>query len=301
MVRAGVLALVGNTPLVELQRLPGPESARVLGKLEGRNPSGSVKDRAVLAILEDAAERGLLAPGGTVVEASAGNTALALAVIGAALGYRVVITAPESVPLERRRLITRFGAEMRLTPAPQGMAGSQEAARRMAERDGALFLDQFRHPATVRAHQEGTGREVLEQARGVVDAFVAGVGTGGTITGAGGLLKARLPGVRVVAVEPARSPLLSRGAAGDHGIPGLGPDFVPPVLDRALIDQVVTVSEEEAKRAMLAMAVREGLLVGLSSGAATAAALQVARELGPGATVVTVWPDTGERYVAPPP
>ena len=301
MVRAGVLALVGNTPLVELQRLPEPDSARVLGKLEGRNPSGSVKDRAVLAILEDAAERGLLAPGGTIVEASAGNTALALAVIGAALGYRVVITAPESVPLERRRLITRFGAEVRLTPAPQGMAGSQEAARRMAERDGALFLDQFRHPATVRAHQEGTGREVLEQAQGVVDAFVAGVGTGGTITGAGGLLKARLPGVRVVAVEPARSPLLSRGAAGDHGIPGLGPDFVPPVLDRALIDQVVTVSEEEARRTMLEMAVREGLLVGLSSGAATAAALQVARDLGPGATVVTVWPDTGERYVAPPP
>ena len=301
MVRAGVLALVGNTPLVELQRLPEPDSARVLGKLEGRNPSGSVKDRAVLAILEDAAERGLLAPGGTVVEASAGNTALALAVIGAALGYRVVITAPESVPLERRRLITRFGAEVRLTPAPQGMAGSQEAARRMAERDGALFLDQFRHPATVRAHQEGTGREVLEQAQGVVDAFVAGVGTGGTITGAGGLLKARLPGVRVVAVEPARSPLLSRGVAGDHGIPGLGPDFVPPVLDRALIDQVVTVSEEEARRTMLAMAVREGLLVGLSSGAATAAALRVARELGPGATVVTVWPDTGERYVAPRP
>ena len=299
--RAGVLALVGNTPLVELQRLPEPDSARVLGKLEGHNPSGSVKDRAVLAILEDAAERGLLAPGGTIVEASAGNTALALAVIGAALGYRVVITAPESVPLERRRLITRFGAEVRLTPAPQGMAGSQEAARRMAERDGALFLDQFRHPATVRAHQEGTGREVLEQAQGVVDAFVAGVGTGGTITGAGGLFKARLPGVRVVAVEPARSPLLSRGAAGDHGIPGLGPDFVPPVLDRALIDQVVTVSEEEARRTMLAMAVREGLLVGLSSGAATAAALQVARDLGPGATVVTVWPDTGERYVAPPP
>ena len=301
MVRAGVLALVGNTPLVELQRLPEPDSARVLGKLEGRNPSGSVKDRAVLAILEDAAERGLLAPGGTIVEASAGNTALALAVIGAALGYRVVITAPESVPLERRRLITRFGAEVRLTPAPQGMAGSQEAARRMAERDGALFLDQFRHPATVRAHQEGTGREVLEQAQGVVDAFVAGVGTGGTITGAGGLFKARLPGVRVVAVEPARSPLLSRGAAGDHGIPGLGPDFVPPVLDRSLIDQVVAVTEEEARRTMLAMAVREGLLVGLSSGAATAAALQVARELGPGATVVTVWPDTGERYVAPPP
>ena len=301
MVRAGVLALVGNTPLVELQRLPEPDSARVLGKLEGHNPSGSVKDRAVLAILEDAAERGLLAPGGTIVEASAGNTALALAVIGAALGYRVVITAPESVPLERRRLITRFGAVVRLTPAPQGMAGSQEAARRMAERDGALFLDQFRHPATVRAHQEGTGREVLEQAQGVVDAFVAGVGTGGTITGAGGLLKARLPGVRVVAVEPARSPLLSRGAAGDHGIPGLGPDFVPPVLDRALIDQVITVSEEEARRAMLAMAVREGLLVGLSSGAATAAALQVARDLGPGATVVTVWPDTGERYLAPPP
>ena len=301
MGRAGVLALVGNTPLVELQRLPEPDSARVLGKLEGHNPSGSVKDRAVLAILEDAAERGLLAPGGTIVEASAGNTALALAVIGAALGYRVVITAPESVPLERRRLITRFGAEVRLTPAPQGMAGSQEAARRMAERDGALFLDQFRHPATVRAHQEGTGREVLEQAQGVVDAFVAGVGTGGTITGAGGLLKARLPGVRVVAVEPARSPLLSRGAAGDHGIPGLGPDFVPPVLDRSLIDQVVAVTEEEARRTMLAMAVREGLLVGLSSGAATAAALQVARDLGPGATVVTVWPDTGERYVAPPP
>ena len=301
MGRAGVLALVGNTPLVELQRLPGPESARVLGKLEGHNPSGSVKDRAVLAILEDAAKRGLIAPGGTIVEASAGNTALSLAVIGAALGYRVVITAPESVPLERRRLITRFGAEVRLTPAPQGMAGAQETARRMAEGGGALFLDQFRHPATVRAHREGTGREVLEQTQGAVDAFVAGVGTGGTIAGAGGLLKARHPGVHIVAVEPARSPLLSRGVAGDHGIPGLGPDFVPPALDRSLIDQVIAVTEEEARRTMLEMAVQEGLLVGLSSGAATAAALQVAQELGPGATVVTVWPETGERYVAPPP
>ena len=300
MGRVGLLALVGNTPLVELRRLPGPGSARVLGKLEGRNPSGSVKDRAVLAILEDAAERGLLPAGGTIVEASAGNTALSLAVVGAALGYRVIIIAPESVPLERRRLITRFGAEMRLTPGLQGMAGAHEEARRMAERDGALFLDQFRHPATVRAHQEGTGREVLEQTGGVVDAFVAVVGTGGTLTGVGSLLKARLPRVRIVAVEPARSPLLSQGAAGDHGIPGLGPDFVPPVLDRTLIDHVVAVSEEEASRTIQEMATREGLLVGLSSGAATAAALQVARELGPGSTVVTVWPDTGERYVAPP-
>ncbi len=301
MGRAGVLALVGNTPLVELQRLPGPESARVLGKLEGHNPSGSVKDRAVLAILEDAAAQGLLASGGTVVEASAGNTALSLSVIGAALGYRVLIITPESVPLERRRLITRFGAEMRLTPAPQGMVGAQEAARRMAERDGALFLDQFRHRATVRAHAEGTGREVLEQTGGIVDAFVAGVGTGGTITGAGGVLKASLPGVRIVAVEPSRSPLLSQGRAGGHGIPGLGPDFVPPVLDRSLIDRVIAVSEDDAMRTMQEMASQEGLLVGLSSGAATAAALHVARELGPGATVVTVWPDTGERYLAPPP
>ena len=300
MARAGVPALVGNTPLIELRRLPGPESARVLGKLEGRNPSGSVKDRAVLAILEDAAERGLLSAGGTVVEASAGNTALSLAVVGAALGFRVVITAPESAPMERRRLITRFGAEVRLTPGPQGMWGAQEAARRMAERDGAFLLDQFRHPATVRAHRDGTGREVLEQVGGAVDAFVAGVGTGGTLTGVGSVLRARFPGVRIVAVEPARSPLLSRGTAGDHGIPGLGPDFVPPVLDRSLIDQVIAVAEEEARRTMLAMATREGLLVGLSSGAATAAALQVARELGPGATVVTVWPDTGERYIAPP-
>ena len=301
MGRAGVLALVGNTPLVELQRLPGPESARVLGKLEGHNPSGSVKDRAVLAILEDAAESGLLAPGGTVVEASAGNTALSLAVIGAALGYRVVITAPESVSMERRRLITRFGAVMRLTPSVQGMWGAQEAARRAAEQDGALFLDQFRHPATVRAHRDGTGRELLEQTGGAVDAFVAGVGTGGTITGAGGVLRARHPGVRIVAVEPTRSPLLSRGEAGDHGIPGLGPNFVPPVLDRSLIDQVIAVSEDDARRTMHEMAAHEGLLVGLSAGAATAAALQVARELGPGATVVTVWPDTGERYLAPPP
>ena len=301
MGRAGVLALVGNTPLVELQRLPGPESARVLGKLEGHNPSGSVKDRAVLAILEDAAESGLLAPGGTVVEASAGNTALSLAVIGAALGYRVVITAPESVSMERRRLITRFGAVMRLTPSVQGMWGAQEAARRAAEQDGALFLDQFRHPATVRAHRDGTGRELLEQTGGAVDAFVAGVGTGGTITGAGGVLRARHPGVRIVAVEPARSPLLSRGEAGDHGIPGLGPNFVPPVLDRSLIDQVVAVSEDDARRTMHEMATHEGLLVGLSAGAATVAALQVARDLGPGATVVTVWPDTGERYLAPPP
>ena len=294
------LELVGKTPLVELQHLPEPPTARVLGKLESRNPSGSIKDRVVLAILREAEARGALKPGDTIVEASAGNTAISLALIATAMGYHVVATLPEGVSLERRHMLIHLGAEVHVSAARGGMAGAQEAARALAKRDGYFLLGQFDNPANPQAHRETTAREILESTGGVVDAFVAGVGTGGTITGVGDVLKREAPGALVVAVEPMSSPLLSQGQVGSHRIPGLGPDFKPPLLDQSVIDEVIAVSDEDAAMMMSELARREGLLVGISSGANTFAALQVAQRLGPGKSVVTVWPDTGERYLVLP-
>jgi cysteine synthase A len=283
---------------VQLRHLPRTRWARVLGKLESVNPSGSVKDRMVLAILRDAESRGALKPGDTVIEASAGNTAISLALLAAALGYQALVTMPESVPQDRQRILAHLGAEVRLTAADQGMAGAQEEARRLAQADGCFFLDQFGSLMNAQVHQETTAREILEATDGSLEAFVAGVGTGGTITGVGRALKAALPSILVVAVEPLRSPLLSRGRSGDHRIPGLGPDFMPPALDRQVIDEIVTVSDEDAARTMRRLIGEEGLFLGLSSGASTLAALRVAQRLGAGKTVVTLWPDSGNRYVS---
>ena len=296
-IAGSILDLIGNTPLVRLRHLPQPRWAAVLGKLEGRNPSGSVKDRVVLAIVRDAEERGVLAPGDTIVEASAGNTGLALALVAAAGGYNVLVTVPEGGSQEHQRRLMRLGAEIRTTDSSQGMVGAQEEARRLAEASGYFLLDQFENPMTARVHRESTAREILEATGGEVDAFVAGVGTGGTISGVGEALKAAIPSVLIVAVEPLRYPLLSRGRAGEHGIPGLGPDFLPPVLNRAVIDEVVMVSDEDATRTARRLAQEEGLPVGLSSGASTMAALRVAQRLGAGKTVVTIWPDSVERYL----
>ncbi|GBD10445.1 Cysteine synthase [bacterium HR23] len=293
-----VLDLIGNTPMLPLRRLPGPGSAEVWVKLESSNPGGSVKDRLVRAILEEGERRGALRPGATVIEASAGNTAISLALVGAVKGYRVVVVMPETAPLERRRLLARFGAEIRLTSGGEGMASAQKVAAELAERHGYFLLRQFENPAGVLAHREGTGPEILQATGGRVDAFVAGVGTGATLTGVGQCLRAHNPGVRIVAVEPARSPLLSKGRTGDHGIPGLGPDFIPPILDRSLIDEVIGVTDEEAIRTMGRLAREEGLLVGISSGANVFGALRVAQALGPGKRVVTILPDTGDRYLA---
>ena len=293
----GVLGLIGNTPLVRLRALEPPGSAQLLAKLENLNPGGSVKDRAALAMVEDAEARGVLKPGMGLIESTGGNMGVALALVGAAKGYQVSVVMTESVPMERRRLVVRFGATVHLTPADMGVDGSNRAAKRMLDSDEALFmLDQFNNTSNARAHQDGTGREILEATHGRVDAFVAGVGTGGTLTGVGRELKADDASVLVVAVEPDTSPMLSEGRAGDHGIAGLGADFVPPVLDRDIMDEVVTVTTQEAIDTTLRLSREMGLLVGISSGANVVAALRIAQRLGEGHVVVTVLPDTGERY-----
>lgn len=289
-VASSVLELIGHTPLLKL-RLPPPGSATVLAKLEAANPGGSVKDRVARAVIEDAEARGKLKPGGVVVEVSAGNTAIALALVAAAKGYRAILVMPENAPQEQRRLLAWLGAEVVLTPSTAGMAGAVAVAHQMVRRNRHYYLArQFENPANPQAHT-ATAEEIMEATEGRVDAFVCGVGTGGTLTGVAHVLKERLPGVKVVAVEPARSPLLSRGRAGPHGIPGLGPDFVPPILDRGLIDQVIDVSDEDAHSTAARLAQQEGLLVGLSSGANVFASLEVAAGLGEGKQVVTILPD----------
>ena len=296
-----VLALIGNTPLVRLRALEISGSAQVLAKMENLNPVGSIKDRVALAMIEDAETRGAARPGMTIVEPTGGNMGISLAMVGAAKGYRVAIPMPESVPQERQRLLTRLGAEVHLTPFNLGMDGAIQAARRMlAANTAAVMLDQFSNPANPRAHRDGTGEEILEATQGQVDAFVAGVGTGGTITGVGEALKAVNSSVLVVAVEPDTSPLLSQGHAGQHGIVGIGADFVPPILNREIIDEVATVTTQDAMDTTKRLAQELGVLVGISSGGNVFVALQVAQRLGEGKVVVTVLPDTGERYLALP-
>ncbi|MBI4203329.1 MAG: cysteine synthase family protein [Chloroflexi bacterium] len=283
--------------MVRLAKLEGAGSAQVWAKVEGLNPSGSVKDRVALALVRDAEERGLLQEGGVIVEPSAGNMGVSLAMVAAARGYAMHLFMPEGVPMERRRLAGRYGAEVHLTPSNMGMVGANVAAKRVLDRNpGYVRLDQFISPLTVKAHQEGTGQEILEATGGRVDAFVAGVGSGGTLMGVGLALRAANPGVLLAAVEPATSPLLSEGKFGDHGIPGIGPDFVPTILDRSIIGEVATVAAQEAVAMAVRLAREAGLLVGVSSGANVAAALRIAQRLGEGKVVVTVLPDTGERY-----
>ncbi|MEE8442254.1 MAG: cysteine synthase A [Dehalococcoidia bacterium] len=288
---------MGNTPLVRLRGLETPGSARVFAKLENLNPGGSVKDRVALAMIEDAEERGVLKPGAIIVQPTGGNMGVSLALVAAVKGYRLAVVTPESVPVERRRLVTRYGATVHLTPSHLGMEGANQATQRMLESDSdSVTLDHFSNPANPRAHREGTGREILEATGGEVHAFVAGVGTGGTLTGVGEVLKDANPSVLLVAVEPATSPLLSEGWAGDHEIVGLGADFVPSILNRDIIDEVVTATTQQAVGMTIRLAHEIGLLVGISSGANVFAALQVASRLGEGKVVVTVLPDTGERY-----
>ena len=295
---SGALALIGNTPLVPLRRLPEPGWARTLVKLENRNPSGSVKDRIALAVVEDYEARGLLRPGSQLVWATGGNSGAALALVCGVKGCRLTVFMPSNAPLNQRRLMERYGAQVQLTAPNGGMAGAMDGARRFAaENAGCVLLDLFQEPAVVEAHYRGTGGEIVRDTGGQVDAFVAAVGTGGTITGVGRRLKEVNPQVRVIAVEPAGSPVLSQGRAGRHMIPGIGADFVPPLLDRAVVDSVLQVTDEQASDTAGRLAREEGLLAGLSSGANVYAALQVAEGLGSGAVVVTVLPDTGERYI----
>jgi cysteine synthase A len=298
-VAGSVLDLIGGTPLVRLRRVAPPEVAEVLAKLESRNPGGSVKDRIALAMIEDAERAGRLRPGSTLVEPTSGNTGIGLAVVAAVKGYRLILTMPEDMSLERRRLLSRLGAELRLTPAIEGMTGAVFAAQELCRTHPEyVMLQQFQNPANPDVHRRTTAREILEACGGSLDAFVAGVGTGGTVTGVGQVLKDTVPGVQVVAVEPARSPVLAGGKFHVHGIQGIGASFVPGIFDRRVVDEVLPVRDEDAMATSLRLAREEGLLVGVSAGANVWAAVQVARRLGPGRRVVTVLCDTGERYLS---
>ena len=290
--------LIGSTPLLALERFA--PAGRVLAKLECFNPLSSAKDRAALYMIRDAEEKGLLAPGGTIVEPTSGNTGVGLSYIAALKGYRVILTMPETMSQERRSLLAALGAQLVLTPGAQGMGGAiAKAQELLATLPGAWMPDQFNNPANARAHYETTGPEIWQDTEGAVDVLVAGVGTGGTLTGAGRYLKERNPGVKVVAVEPAESPVLSGGQPGPHKIQGIGAGFVPGVLDMSLVDEVLPIPGQTAMETARTLARTEGLLVGISSGAAAAAAAQLAsRPELVGKTIVAVLPDTGERYLS---
>ncbi|MGO4955943.1 cysteine synthase A [Luteococcus sp. Sow4_B9] len=293
-----VTALVGRTPLVKINKLVG-ENATVLAKLEFYNPANSVKDRIGVAIIDAAEASGELKPGGTIVEGTSGNTGIALAMVGAARGYNVVLTMPETMSMERRALLRAYGAELVLTPGADGMKGAVAKAEEIAAERGGILARQFANQANREIHKKTTGPEVWTDTDGTVDAFVAGIGTGGTVSGAGEFLKSQKAEVKVFAVEPAESPLLTEGTAGPHKIQGLGANFVPEILNQDVIDQVLTVKGEDAIEMARRAAKEEGLLVGISSGAALVAAKEIAeRPEMAGKTIVVVLPDFGERYLS---
>jgi cysteine synthase A len=294
-----VLDLVGNTPLVRLHRVVPVGGAEILGKLEAANPAGSVKDRIALSMIEAAEREGRLRPGATIVEATSGNTGVGLAMVAAVKGYRVILTMPEDYSVERRRLFLRFGVELKLTPAIEGMGGAVYAAEALVRDHPDYFMpQQFLNPANPAIHELTTGPEILRATEGRIDAFVAGVGTGGTITGVGHVLRRERPNCLIVAVEPARSQVLAGRRAGLHAIQGIGASFVPGVLDRDVYDELMPIPDEAALEMTARLTREEGLLVGISSGANVVAAAEVARRLGAGKTVVTMLCDTGERYLS---
>jgi cysteine synthase A len=297
---ANVLSLIGNTPIVRLRRVCGPAAthATVWGKCEYMNPGGSVKDRIALGMIEAGERDGKIRPGETtLVEPTSGNTGIGLALVAAVKGYRLILTMPESMSLERRSLLKAYGAEIVLTPDDRTMEGAVSAAEELCRRPDHVMLQQFENPANPQTHRDTTGPELLAQLEGItIDAFVSAVGTGGTITGVGETLRKTNPAVRIVGVEPGRSPVLSGGLPGPHKIQGIGAGFIPRVLNLAVIDEVAQVWDEDAYRMKQRLAQEEGLLVGISAGAAAFVAERVARELGPGKNVVMVLCDTGDRY-----
>jgi cysteine synthase A len=294
-----ITELIGNTPVVRLNKLVGKEDAVIWAKLESFNPGGSVKDRICLSMIEAAEKEGKIKPGATIIEPTSGNTGIGLAMVCAAKGYRLILTMPETMSIERRMLLQAYGAELILTPGSEGMRGAVKRAEELAKENKNYFMpQQFKNPANPDIHRRTTAQEILRQVKESIDAFVSGVGTGGTITGVGEVLKSQYPGIKIVAVEPAASPVLSGGTPGPHKIQGIGAGFIPDVLNMKIIDSIITVKDDEAKETAVRLAEKEGLLVGISSGAAAFAALKVARELGKGKTVVVILPDTGERYLS---
>jgi len=293
-----VLNLIGDTPMVRLNRMVEDGWAEVVAKVESCNPAGSIKDRIALSMIEAAEREGRVKPGDTIIEPTSGNTGIGLAMVAAVKGYRLIVTMPEDMSLARRDVLARYGAEIVLTPAIEGMTGAVYAAQELLSENPNYFMpQQFENPANPDAHRRTTAQEVLAATGGRIDAFVVGVGTGGTITGVGEVLKEKIPGVLIVGVEPARSPVLQGGRAGVTAIQGIGAGFAPGVLNREVLDEIISVSDEDAISFSRRLAREEGLLVGISAGANVFAALKVAKRLGQGKRVVTVLPDTGERYL----
>ena len=294
-----ICEVIGSTPIIRLKRIPQKNWAEMLVKLESLNPGGSVKDRIGLSMIEAAEREGRLKPGGTIIEATSGNTGIGLAMVCAAKGYKAILTMPDDVNIERVALLRAYGARVYLTPRLEFMQGAIDKAEEILNEHPDYFMpQQFQNPANPDVHRRTTALEILDAVDGRLDAFVAGVGTGGTLTGVGEVLKAKLPGVKVVAVEPTRSPVLSGGKPRPHGIQGIGASFVPGVLNTAIIDRIVQVRDEDATAWARRLTREEGLLVGISAGAAVFAACAVAAELAPTQLVVTVLPDTGERYLS---
>jgi cysteine synthase len=293
-----VLDLVGGTPMVRLNRVVPAGSAEVLGKVESMNPAGSVKDRIALNMIEAAEREGRLKPGDTIVEPTSGNTGIGLAMVAAVKGYRLIVTMPEDMSLARRDLLARYGAEVMLTPAIEGMTGAVFAAQELITSHPNYFMpQQFENPANPDIHRKTTALEILDTIDGKIDAFVVGVGTGGTITGVGEVIREKIPSLLIVAVEPQRSPVLQGGRAGVHAIQGIGASFVPGILNREIYDEIMAITDNEAIDMSRRLCREEGLLVGISAGANVVASLKIAKRLGEGKRVVTVLPDTGERYL----
>ena len=298
-VAESILDLIGNTPMVRLKKVAEKGSADVLAKLEMFNPGGSVKDRIALNMVEQAEKKGLLKPGSVIVEPTSGDTGIGLAIVGRVKGYKVVLTLPEGTAQERIQILQSFGAEVVLTSAKEGMVGAVEKAREIvASRANAFMPQQFTNPDNPAMHRKTTAKEILKDTDGHIDAFVAGVGTGGTITGVGEVLKKHNPKIRIIGVEPKTSAVLSGGRPGPHMIQGIGAGFVPEVLNREILDEIIAVDDQEAYRMAKRLSGEEGIFAGLSCGAATHAALKIAKTLGPGKTVVVIFPDSGERYLS---
>lgn len=298
MILNNIYQAIGNTPIIKLNNLTDENMADVLVKVESFNPSGSVKDRAALYMIEGAEKEGKLKKGDTIIEPTSGNTGIGLAMVGASKGYKVILTMPDSMSIERRKILKAYGAELILTEGKLGMSGAVEKAKSLAEDKGYFLPDQFSNKDNVRAHYETTAEEILRDVDGKLHAFIAGVGTGGTISGVGRKLKEKIDDISIVAVEPSKSQVLSGNDPAPHGIQGLGANFVPAILDRSAIDKIMDISDEEALKYARLLGEKEGILVGISAGANLATAIKVAKELGRGKRVLTILPDTGERYLS---